>query len=102
MEMRQAYDRLCENGVLREEFKIVERKGLTHALNFLMAFKIEWIKIVLNWIHDRCLWLEGGPIKITKRIVHRIIGYPTLDRPKTLRSEFKEVIEKNTREKWNK
>lgn len=29
-------------------------------------------------------------------------GYPTLDRPKTLRSYSKEVIEKNTEAKWNK
>ena len=41
-------------------------------------------------------------IKITKRIIHRVTGYPNLDQPKTLRSDFKEVIEKNTREKWNK
>ncbi len=39
MEIRQACDRLCENGVLREEFKIVEKKGLTHALDFLNIFK---------------------------------------------------------------
>ena len=48
MEMRQAYDRLCDNGVLKEEFKIVERKGLTYALNFPTVFKREWIKIVLS------------------------------------------------------
>ena len=41
-------------------------------------------------------------MKISKRIVHRVTGYPTLDRPKTLRSDSKEVIEKNTGEKWNK
>ena len=29
MEIRQAYDKLCENSVLKQEFKIVERKGLT-------------------------------------------------------------------------
>ena len=29
MEISQAYDRLCENGVLKEEYKIVESKGLT-------------------------------------------------------------------------
>ena len=79
MEIRQEYHRLCDNGVLKEEFNIVERKGLTHALEFPMAFKTKWIKIVLSQIHDGCLWLEGGPIKITKRIVHRVIGFPTLD-----------------------
>ena len=29
IEIREAYDRLCVNGVLKDEFKIVERKGLT-------------------------------------------------------------------------
>ena len=79
MEMRQSYDRLCDNGVLKEEFNIVETKGLTHALDFHTTFKIEWIKIVLRRIHDGCIWLEGGPIKITKRVVHRVTRFPTLD-----------------------
>ena len=48
------------------------------------------------------MWLEGGPIKTTKRIIHRVTGYPTLDRPKTLISDSKEVIEKNTGAVWNK
>ena len=65
-------------------------------------FKTEWIQIILSRIHDGSLWLEGGPIKITKRIIHKVTSYPTLDRPKTLRSDSKEVIEKNTREVWNK
>ena len=34
--------------------------------------------------------------------MHRVIGFPTLDRYKTLRSDSKEAIEKNTEEKWNK
>ena len=48
------------------------------------------------------MWLDNGPIKITKRIIHRVIGYPTLDRPKTMRSDSKEVIEKNTWDVWKK
>lgn len=95
MEIRQAYEKLYENGVLREEFKIVEKKGLTQALDFLNVFKTRWIRIVLSRIHDSSLWLDNGPIKITKRIIHRVTGYPTLDRPKTLRSDSKEVIKKN-------
>ena len=94
MEIRQAYDKLCENGVLREEFKIVEKKGLTRALDFPNVFKTKWITIVLSRIHDSSLWLDNGPIRITKRIIHRVTGNPTLDQPKTLRSDSKEVIEK--------
>ena len=29
MELRDAYDKLCDNGVLKEEFNIVEKKSLT-------------------------------------------------------------------------
>lgn len=34
MELREAYGKLCDNGVLKEEYKIVKWKGLTHALAF--------------------------------------------------------------------
>ena len=83
-EIREAYNNLCENGILKDEYAIVERKGLTRSLEFPTVFKTEWIKIVLSKIHDGCIWLEGGPIKITKKIVHRVIGYPTLDKPRAL------------------
>ena len=52
MEIHQAYDKLCESRVLKEEFKTVERKGLTRALEFPTIFKTEWIKIFLSRIHD--------------------------------------------------
>ena len=39
MGIREAYDRLCENGFLKDEYKIVETKGLTHALEFTIVFK---------------------------------------------------------------
>ena len=60
MEIREAYDRLCENGVLKEEYKIIETKGLAHALDFPTMFKTKWIRIVLSWIHDGNLWLDDG------------------------------------------
>ncbi len=34
LEIREAYDSLCENGILKEEYKIVEKKGLTRVLDF--------------------------------------------------------------------
>ena len=40
-------------------------------------------------------------MKFTKKTVHRVTGIPTLDRPKTLRSDKKEVIERNTGARWN-
>ena len=48
MEMRQAYDRLCDNGIRKDEYQIVERKGLTCAIDFPTVFRTEWIKIVLS------------------------------------------------------
>ena len=101
MEISNAYDKLCDNGKLKDEFSIVEKKGLTKALVFPIAFKIEWIHIVLSRIHDGAFWLETGPVKITKKMVHRVTGFPTLDQTKTLRSDKKEIIEKNTGAKWN-
>ena len=102
MVIREAYDKLCVNRVLKDEYKIIEMKGLTHALEFCTIFKMEWIRLMLSRIHDGSIWLEDGPVKISKIIVHRVVGYPTLYRPKTLRSDSKEVIEKNTGAKWNK
>ena len=96
LELKEAYDRLCENGKLKDEYQIVERKGLTLALDTPIVFKIEWIKIVLSQIHDRFIWLEKGLVKITKRIVLRVIGYPSLEWPRVIRSATKEVIENNT------
>ena len=102
MEINQSYEKLSENGILKEEYKIAERKGVTRALGYPTTFKTEWIRLVLSIIHDGSLWLEYVPIKISKRIIHRVTGYPTLDWHKTLRSDSKEVIEMNTGAKWNK
>lgn len=79
MEIRDAYEKLYFAKVLKDEFQIVERKGLTQALVFPIVFEIEWIRLVLRRIHDGILWLEDGPIRITKRIFHRVTRYPTLD-----------------------
>ena len=102
LEISQAYEKLCVDGILKEEYKIAESKGLTRALGHPTSFKTEWVRLVLSRIHDGSLWLENAPVKITKRIIHRVTGYPTLDRYKTLRSDSKELIEKNTGAKWNK
>ena len=56
---------------------------------------------MLIQIHDGSLWLEIRLVKITKKIVHSFTGFPTLDRPMTLRSDKREAIEKNTGAKWN-
>jgi hypothetical protein len=88
-----AYEKLCDEGVLKEEFKIVEKKGLTRTLEFLGNFKIEWIKVVLSWIHDMKFWLYNEPIKITKKMIHKVTGYPTLDKKKMMRHLSQEEVE---------
>ena len=95
MDIRETFGKLCKNRAVKEEFKIVERKGLTRVLDFPIVLKTERIKIVLSRIHDNSIWLDNGPVNIIENIVHRVIGYPTLSQPKTMRTESKEVIEKN-------
>ena len=57
MEIRELYSQLCDDGVLREENKIVERKGLTHAIDFPDVYKTQRIKIMLSRIHENLIWL---------------------------------------------
>lgn len=64
--LRQAYEKLCVNGVLKDEYKVVKDKGLTCALYVPNVSKTEWIKIVLSCVHDKQMWFEFGPMKITK------------------------------------
>ena len=56
----------------------------------------------MSRIHDGFIWQEGGPVKITKRVTHRVTRFPTLDQPLELRSDAKETIEKNIGARWNK
>lgn len=51
-EIREAYDKLCNGGIMKDELKFVERKGLTCALEFSKNFKVEWINVFLRKIHD--------------------------------------------------
>lgn len=61
-EIREAYDRLQNNGVLKPEHQKVAEKGLVHALYFSQYFKVDWIKIILSRMDDMQLWLEDGPV----------------------------------------
>ena len=97
LEIYNAFDKLCDKGILKDEFSIVEKKGLTKALVFPIVFKTEWICIVLSRIHDGAFWLEQGLVKITKKIVHRVTSFPTLDWPKTPCNDSKEDIKKTYR-----
>lgn len=92
---------MCVDGKLKDEFIIVKKKNLTKDLAFPTVFKTEWIRIFLRKIHNGAFWLKTGLVKFTKKIVNRVTGFQALDWPKTLRSDKREAIEKNTRAKWN-
>ena len=46
--------------------------------------------------------MENGPIKLSKVIIHRITGYPTLGQIKTMSCDPIENIEKDIGVVWNK
>ena len=52
LEISNAFDNLCDNDKLKDEYTIVEKKGLTKALAFPTIFKTKLIRIVLRRIHD--------------------------------------------------
>ena len=55
MGTREIDGKLCESRMLKEEYKIIKKKGLFHALDFRNIFKMEWIQIVLRRIHDNSM-----------------------------------------------
>lgn len=46
-------------------------------------------------------WLQNGPIEITKKIIRKVTGYPTLDKKKNMQCLSREEVEENTGAKWN-
>ena len=73
--MRKYFGKLLENVRIKYKNKHVANKGLTHTLNFVRVFKVEWIKTILSQIHDMKLLLEDVPMKITKKIIHHVKGF---------------------------
>ena len=56
--------------MMKDENKVMAKKGLTHTLELPKVFKFEWIKIFLRRTQNMKLWLENGLVKITKSIIH--------------------------------
>ena len=48
LEMDDALDKLCVNGVLKPEHQHLETKGLTHIPHMLREFQIKWIMFILS------------------------------------------------------
>ena len=83
-EIKETYEKLCIDGILKDEFQIIERKGLTHALEFLRNCKIEQIKVILRKVHDMMYWLQNGPVEITMKIIHMVLVYAIPNKNKTM------------------
>ena len=46
-------------------------------------------------IHDMKFWLHNGTFEITKKMIQKFIGYPILDKKKTIRILSHEEVEEN-------
>lgn len=99
-EMNEAYSTMCENGVLKEEHTHLETKGLTHLGFMPKVFEEKWVRFILSCVHDMEIWLEQ-PIKITKKMVHRVTGLPMLDRPKATKNIPRNELAQKTRAVWD-
>lgn len=73
---------------VRESSKSCEKRSNKRKINKPTCHHVE-NQVTQQMSNDNQLWLENGPIRISKRTIHKVIGYPTLDRPKTLMSEAK-------------
>lgn len=92
---------MCIDGKLKDEFKHLESTRLVHAIHFPQNFKTSWFTFALRKVHDMCMWLDE-PIKITKDFIHMVIGYPIINKVKTIKTDPKNEIEENTKARWDK
>lgn len=47
------------------------------------------------------MWLDFGLMKINKRVIHLVTGYPTLNHAKSIKYDSRELIERETDATWN-
>ena len=52
LEMDEALEKICVNGVLKLEPRHLEVKGLTHIPHMPQDFQIEWIGFILSSMHN--------------------------------------------------
>ena len=48
LEMDDALDKLCVNGLLKPKHKHLETKGLTHIPHMPHKFQVKWIRFILS------------------------------------------------------
>ena len=47
-------------------------------------------------------WLHNGLVEITKKLIHKVTSYPTLDKKKTMQSLIHEEVEMDIGTEWNR
>lgn len=52
LEMNEAYNELCLDGVMKPKHKHLEMKDLMHILHMLRDFQVKWIRFILSRVHD--------------------------------------------------
>ena len=100
LEMKEAFNELCVDGVLKPEHKHLETKGLTHILHMLRDFQVKWIRFILSHVHKMQVWLDH-PILITKKMIHKITRLPMLNKAKTTKTLGQVKLTKRTLVKWD-
>jgi len=53
LEMDDALDKLCVNGVLKPKHQHLETKGLTHISHMPHELQVKWIRFILSLVHNR-------------------------------------------------
>ena len=100
LEMQNALTELSSNGTLKPEHKHLERKGLTHIPHMPRNFQVKWVRYVLSRVHNGQLCLEQ-PILITKKMIHRITGFPMLNKAKATKTLGREELQRLTLAEWD-
>lgn len=100
LKLDQACAVLCENDVLKLEHKNLKVKGFTHIIQMPKNFWINWIKLILRQFHDMSFWLEKT-YPVTKKMIHRIIGYPMIEKSKTTKTLGQVELKTLTLVEWD-
>lgn len=98
--MNEAYNKLCVDGALKQKYQHLETKGLTHFSHMPRKFQVKWIRFIIIYVHNGKLWLDH-PIKILKKMIHKITTLPMLNKAKTTKILGWVELAKKTLAKWD-
>lgn len=99
-EIDTSYKNLCLNGKMKEDHTHLQTKGLVHSMHVPTVFKPKWMRIVLIWVHDHFIWLDGL-VKIKKYVLHIVTRFLISDRPRAYKKTAKNNLCELTKSKWD-